>query len=77
MIGPAGLRNYLAGKRENFVTAMTEKLMVYALGRGVEFYDQSAIRKIVKDAEKGDYRWSSIILGIVQSVPFQMRRAES
>ncbi len=50
--------------------------MTFALGRGIEYYDAPAVRKIVRDAEKDDYRFSSLILGIVKSVPFQMRRAE-
>ena len=50
--------------------------MMFALGRGVDYYDAPAIRKIVSDAAKDDYRFSSLILGIVKSVPFQMRRAE-
>jgi hypothetical protein len=50
--------------------------MTFALGRGVEYYDAPTVRKIVKDSEKDDYRFSSLILGIVKSVPFQMRRAE-
>ena len=48
----------------------------FALGRGVEYYDAPAVRKIVSDAEKEGYRFSSLIVGIVKSVPFQMRRAE-
>jgi hypothetical protein len=60
------------------VSTATEKLLVYALGRGVEYYDQPAIRKIVREAASGDYRWSSIIVGITKSVPFQMKvRRES
>ena len=55
---------------------LPSNLMTFALGRGVEYYDAPAVRKIVKDAEKEDYRFSSLILGIVKSVPFQMRRAE-
>jgi hypothetical protein len=51
-------------------------LLTFALGRGVEYYDAAAVRKIVRDAEKDGYRFSSIILGIANSVPFQMRRAE-
>ncbi|MGZ5141565.1 MAG: DUF1585 domain-containing protein, partial [Burkholderiales bacterium] len=58
------------------VTTLTENLLTFALGRGVEYYDAPAVRKIVKDAEKEDYRFSSLILGIVKSAPFQMRRAE-
>jgi hypothetical protein len=61
---------------ELFVTALTENLMTFALGRGVEYYDAPATRKIVRDAEMDKYRFSSLILGVVKSVPFQMRRAE-
>ena len=73
--GPVGLRNILLNKKDQFVTTATERLLTYALGRGVEPFDMPAIRKIVRDAAVGDYRWSSLILGIVKSVPFQMRRA--
>jgi len=59
-----------------FVATLTENLLTFALGRGVEYYDAPAVRKIVSDAEKDGYRFSSLILGIVRSVPFQMRRAE-
>ena len=52
---------------------MTEKLLTYASGRGVEYYDAPAIRQIVRDARTKDFRLSSIILGVVQSQPFQMR----
>jgi hypothetical protein len=75
--GIAGLRNILAGRRERFVETVTEKLLAYSLGRGVEYYDLPAVRKITHDAAAGDYRWSSIIIGIVKSTPFQMRRSES
>ena len=51
---------------------MTEKLLTYALGRGVEYYDMPAVRQIVREAAPDDYRWSSLILGIVKSMPFQM-----
>ena len=56
-----------------FVRVVTEKLMTYGLGRGVEYYDMPVIRSIVRDAEKNNYRFSSIVLGIVKSAPFQMR----
>ena len=56
---------------------VTEKLLTYALGRDIEYYDQPAVRQIVADAARDDYRWSSIILQVVRSMPFQMRRAES
>ncbi|PYS11877.1 MAG: hypothetical protein DMG17_21820, partial [Acidobacteria bacterium] len=56
-----------------FVRMVTEKLMTYGLGRGVEYYDMPVIRSIVRDASKNNYRFSSIVLGIVKSPPFQMR----
>ena len=74
--GPVGLRNVLLSKKDEFVTTATERLLTYALGRGVEAFDMPAIRKIVRDAGSGDYRWSSLIMGIVKSLPFQMRRAQ-
>ena len=65
------------GKRPKiFVTTLSEKLLTYALGRGLEYYDAPAIRKIVNDASRSDYRFSSLILGIVNSTPFQMRRSQ-
>ncbi|HYL39180.1 MAG TPA: DUF1592 domain-containing protein [Bryobacteraceae bacterium] len=73
--GVAGLRSYLLADREQFAGALTDKLLTYALGRGVEYYDQPSLRKILRDAAPGDYRWSSLILGIVNSTPFQMRRS--
>jgi hypothetical protein len=73
--GPAGLREILLSKQDLFVETFTERLLTYALGRGVEHYDLPTVRKITREAADDDYRWSSIILGIVRSVPFQMRRA--
>ena len=70
--GMAGLRKVLLSRREQFVGTFTEKLLTYALGREVESYDLPAVRKITREAAAGDYRWSSIISGIVKSVPFQM-----
>jgi hypothetical protein len=75
--GPAELRRVLASRRTEFVTTVTTKLLTYALGRGVEYYDMPAIRKIVREAALRDDRWSSVIVGIVKSLPFQMRRSES
>ena len=69
------LRELLVSPPDRFVETVTEKLLTYAIGRGVEFYDLPAIRQIVHDAEADGYRWSSIVLGIVKSVPFQMREA--
>lgn len=74
--GPDGLRDLLLGRPDDFVGTITEKLMRFALGRSLEYYDMPAIRKIVRDAAESDYRWSAIILGVVESVPFQMRRSE-
>ena len=56
---------------------LAEKLMTYALGRGLEHYDAPAVRAIVRDAAGNDYRFSSLVVGIVESLPFRMRRAES
>jgi hypothetical protein len=74
--GPVDLRNALLGRPNVFVGTMTEKLMTYALGRGVEYYDMPAIRAIVHDAARNDYRFSSLIMGVVKSTPFQMRRSQ-
>ncbi len=74
--GPASLRQALLNRKEDFVTTVTEKLLTYALGRGVEYYDGPAVRRIVRDAAASDYRWSSLVLGIVESTPFQMRRSQ-
>jgi len=72
--GPDDLRKALLNRPEQFVQTMTEKLMTYALGRTVEYYDMPAVRKIVRDAARGNYRFSSIVLGVVRSAPFQMQR---
>jgi mono/diheme cytochrome c family protein len=71
--GAAGLRNFLLSRREVFVQTMTEKLLTYALGRPVEYYDMPAVRKILREASGNGDRFSSIVLGIVASPPFQMR----
>jgi hypothetical protein len=71
--GPVALREALMRYSPQFVRMMTEKLMTYGLGRGVEYYDMPVIRMIVRDAEKNNNRFSSIVLGIVKSAPFQMR----
>jgi hypothetical protein len=72
--GPAGLRDVLMTKKGMFVETFTEQFLTYALGRGVEQYDHPVLRKITREAASDNYRWSSIILGIVNSTPFQMRR---
>ena len=71
--GVDGLEQALLARPELFAATLTEKLMTFALGRGVEYYDAPAVRKIVRDTAKDKYRFSSIIVGIVKSVPFQMR----
>ena len=73
--GPQGLRQILLSHKDQFIDTFTERLMTYALGRGVEEYDQPAIRKVTRAAAHDGARWSSIILGIVKSTPFQMRSA--
>jgi mono/diheme cytochrome c family protein len=75
-VGVSGLRHALLSRPELFVTTLTEKLLTYGLGRGLESYDAAAVRKIVRDARNNDYRFSSLILGIVDSTPFQMRRSQ-
>ncbi len=72
--GPKGLQDILLSRKDQFVEALTERLMTYALGRGLESYDMPAVRSVRYQAAKDDYRMQTIILGIVQSVPFQMRR---
>ena len=72
--GVIGLRNMLVQNPEAFVGTMSEKLLTYALGRGLEYYDAPAIRSITKEAAANDYSFGSIILALVKSTPFQMRR---
>ena len=75
--GPGGLKAALLQHPDRFVTTVTEKLMTYALGRGVEYFDAPAVRAIVRDAAEDDYRLSSLIKGVAQSAPFRMRRSSS
>src|SRR6266545_4676857 len=70
-------RTALLTQREEIAQTLTEKLVTYATGRGVEAFDMPAVRAIQREAAAGNYRWSSLILAIVKSTPFQMRRAES
>jgi hypothetical protein len=74
--GAAGLRAALEQKPQRFVGTLTEKLMIYALGRGLEYYDAPAVRAITRDAAHDDYRFSSLVVGIVNSPPFRMRRTQ-
>ena len=75
--GLSGLRALLLDRREQFVRTVTEKLLTYALGRGIEHYDLPIVRGIVRQASANEYRWSAIIMGIVRSTPFQMRSTKS
>ena len=75
--GLAGLKAMLLSRDEQFVQTVLEKLATYALGRGLEHYDMPAVRRILREAAPGDYRWSDLVLGIVESTPFQLRRSES
>ena len=73
--GPAALRQALVAQKEQFVRTVTAKLATYALGREIESFDAPAIRGIVRAAAADNYRWSSVILALVKSAPFQLRRA--
>src|SRR5499427_1658624 len=70
--GIAGLRDLLLKHKDDYVRTLTEKLLAYSIGRGIEYYDLPSIRKIARDIAPADYRWSSLILGIVRSNPFSM-----
>jgi Protein of unknown function (DUF1592)/Protein of unknown function (DUF1588)/Protein of unknown function (DUF1587)/Protein of unknown function (DUF1585)/Protein of unknown function (DUF1595)/Planctomycete cytochrome C len=74
--GVVGLRQNLVAQPEIFVSVITEKMLTYALGRGLEYYDMPAVRNIVRDGRSRDFRFSSIVLGIVRSTPFQMKEAK-
>ena len=70
--GVASLRDVLVRYSDQFVRVVTEKLLTYALGRGVEYQDMPLVRSIVRDSAASKYRFSSLVLGIVKSAPFQM-----
>ncbi len=74
--GVSGLRSALLRRPELFVGTLTEKLMTYGLGRGVEYHDAPSVRAIVRNAQAQDYRFSALVLGIVRSDPFQMRMSQ-
>jgi hypothetical protein len=73
--GPVDLRNALLGDPNQIVQTLTEKLMIYALGRSVEYYDMPAVRRIVREAEREDYRFSALLAGIAKSEPFRFSKA--
>jgi len=74
--GMAGLKTVLLSHPEEFVSTIAEKLLMYAVGRNVQYYDQPAIRAIVKESEQHNYTFASLVLGVVKSVPFQMRESQ-
>jgi hypothetical protein len=74
--GPAGLRKAVMQHPDMFVRTVTQKLMTYGLGRGVEYEDMPLVRRIARDAAQREYKWSAIVLGIVRSAPFQMKKAQ-
>jgi hypothetical protein len=71
--GPVALRQTLVARPEVFVGVLAEKLLTYALGRGLEYYDMPVVRKVVRDASTQGFRFSSLVLGVVNSAPFQMK----
>ena len=73
-VGVAGLRGALLAHSDVFVQTLTEKLMTYGLGRGLQEYDMPVVRRVVRDANAQDRKFSALIMGIVKSTPFQMRR---
>jgi mono/diheme cytochrome c family protein len=73
--GPQGLKNILMARKDEFVDCLAEKLLIYALGRGLEATDFPVVRQIRRETAAGNYRFSSLVLSIVQSVPFQQRRS--
>ena len=75
--GPVALRKALLKHPEQFVRTMTEKMLTYALGRGLDYYDMPVVRAIARDAARQNNRFSAIVLGIVRSAPFQMKKAQA
>ena len=73
--GPAGVRNLLLANKDLFVQTAADRLLTYALGRGLEYYDMPTVRKIVKDSASSNYNFSTLVVNVVKSMPFQMRKA--
>jgi Protein of unknown function (DUF1585) len=74
--GPVALRKATMKHPEQFVRTMTEKMLTYGLGRGLEYYDMPAVRRIERASAKDDYRFSALVMNIVRSAPFQMSKAQ-
>jgi hypothetical protein len=70
---PKAFREALLGQGDEFVRTVSEKLLIYALGRGLTYSDAAVVRQLVRELRQNDYRWSSLLLGIIESDPFQMR----
>jgi hypothetical protein len=75
--GMAGLKKALLSHPEDFVTTVTEKLLMYATGRNVQYFDEPAVRAIVRESARENYTFGALVLGVVESAPFQMREIES
>ena len=75
--GPAELQKALLSNSSVIVSAFTQKLLTYALGRDLQYYDMAAVRDIVHNSANNDYKFSDIVLGIIKSLPFTMRRTDS
>jgi len=75
--GTAGLKKILLAHPEEFVSTVVGKLLMYGIGRNLQYYDEPAVRAIVRDAARSNYRFSSLVLGVVKSYPFQMREAQA
>jgi hypothetical protein len=73
--GPGDLKRILSERQDEFVDCLTEKLLTYALGRGLEHYDMPAVRQIRRETVRGGYQFSALVNALVNSVPFQMRRS--
>jgi hypothetical protein len=73
----AGLKAALLSHPEEFVSTVSGKLLMYALGRNIQYFDEPAVRAIVKEGARGDYTFTSLVLGVVKSVPFRMREAQA
>jgi hypothetical protein len=72
--GPSDLREWLLTYDDQFVRNVAENMLTYALGRGVEYYDMPVVRHIVREAEKDDYRFSALVLAVINSEPFRMNQ---
>jgi hypothetical protein len=75
--GVAGLKNALLSHPEEFVSTVSERLLMYAIGRNVQYFDRPAVRAIMKEGASGNYTFASLVMGVVQSVPFQMRETQA